>query len=72
MYEISKNFRNEGMDKTHNPEYTAMEIYVAYKDYVWMMEMTEQMINTIVTETCGSETVVYLSLIHISEPTRPY
>ncbi|MBK6760257.1 MAG: lysine--tRNA ligase [Ignavibacteria bacterium] len=59
VYEISKNFRNEGMDKTHNPEYTAMEIYVAYKDYVWMMEMTEQMINTIVTETCGSETVVY-------------
>lgn len=59
VYEISKNFRNEGMDKTHNPEYTAMEIYVAYKDYVWMMEMTEQMVNTIVTETCASETVVY-------------
>lgn len=59
VYEISKNFRNEGMDKTHNPEYTAMEIYVAYKDYVWMMEMTEQMLNHIVLETCGSEKVVF-------------
>jgi lysyl-tRNA synthetase, class II len=48
VYEISKNFRNEGMDKTHNPEYTAMEVYVAYKDYLWMMEMTEHCIETIV------------------------
>ena len=59
VYEISKNFRNEGMDKTHNPEYTAMEIYVAYKDYEWMMEMTEQLVNAIVTETCGSDVVSY-------------
>ncbi len=43
VYEISKNFRNEGMDKTHNPEFTAMEIYVAYKDYFWMMDLTEEM-----------------------------
>lgn len=43
VYEISKNFRNEGMDRTHNPEFTAMEIYVAYKDYFWMMEQTEEM-----------------------------
>ncbi len=57
VYEISKNFRNEGMDKTHNPEFTSMEIYVAYKDYVWMMEMTETLLNTITKETCGSETV---------------
>ncbi|MFA7625748.1 MAG: lysine--tRNA ligase [Candidatus Kapaibacterium sp.] len=47
VYEISKNFRNEGMDKMHNPEFTSMEIYVAYKDYNWMMEMTEQLISTI-------------------------
>lgn len=43
VYEISKNFRNEGMDKTHNPEFTSMEIYVAYKDYDWMMDLTEEM-----------------------------
>lgn len=59
VYEISKNFRNEGMDKTHNPEYTAMEIYVAYKDYEWMMEMTEELIATIVNETCSSQSVSY-------------
>jgi lysyl-tRNA synthetase class 2 len=41
VYEFSKNFRNEGMDRTHNPEFTAMEIYVAYKDYNWMMDFTE-------------------------------
>jgi lysyl-tRNA synthetase class 2 len=40
VYEFSKNFRNEGMDRTHNPEFTAMEIYVAYKDYNWMMKFT--------------------------------
>jgi lysyl-tRNA synthetase class 2 len=44
VYEISKNFRNEGMDKMHNPEYTALEIYVAYKDYNWMMDMTEDLV----------------------------
>ncbi|WP_306565019.1 lysine--tRNA ligase [Flavobacterium lindanitolerans] len=43
VYEFSKNFRNEGMDRTHNPEFTAMEIYVAYKDYNWMMEFTENL-----------------------------
>lgn len=59
VYEISKNFRNEGMDKTHNPEYTSMEIYVAYKDYVWMMGMTEEMINTIVRTVHGTETVSF-------------
>lgn len=45
VYEFSKNFRNEGMDRTHNPEFTAMEIYVAYKDYNWMMEMTEKLLE---------------------------
>ena len=45
VYEFSKNFRNEGMDRTHNPEFTAMEIYVAYKDYYWMMEFCEQLLE---------------------------
>ncbi len=45
VYEFSKNFRNEGMDRTHNPEFTAMEIYVAYKDYRWMMEFVEQLLE---------------------------
>jgi len=45
VYEFSKNFRNEGMDRTHNPEFTAMEIYVAYKDYNWMMEFTENLVE---------------------------
>ena len=46
VYEFSRNFRNEGMDRTHNPEFTCMEIYVAYKDYLWMMNFTEEMIET--------------------------
>lgn len=54
VYEISKNFRNEGMDKTHNPEFTMLEIYVAYKDYVWMMNMTEELIKTIADKAIGS------------------
>ncbi|GHA51208.1 lysine--tRNA ligase [Salinimicrobium marinum] len=45
VYEFSKNFRNEGMDRTHNPEFTAMEIYVSYKDYNWMMEFTEKLLE---------------------------
>ena len=45
VYEFSKNFRNEGMDRTHNPEFTAMEIYVAYKDYNWMMDFSEQLLE---------------------------
>jgi lysyl-tRNA synthetase class 2 len=57
VYEISKNFRNEGMDKMHNPEFTAMEIYVAYKDYNWMMELTESLINQICKEVNSSESV---------------
>ena len=47
VYEFGKNFRNEGMDRTHNPEFTCMEIYVAYKDYRWMMEFTEQMLEKV-------------------------
>ena len=50
VYEFSRNFRNEGMDRTHNPEFTVMEIYVAYKDYEWMMEFTEEMIEKAVMD----------------------
>ena len=46
VFEFAKDFRNEGMDKTHNPEFTVMELYVAYKDYFWMMEITENLIET--------------------------
>jgi lysyl-tRNA synthetase class 2 len=53
VYEFSKNFRNEGMDRTHNPEFTAMEIYVAYKDYNWMMEFTEQLLEHVAMEVNG-------------------
>ncbi len=57
VYEFSKNFRNEGMDRTHNPEFTAMEIYVAYKDYNWMMAFTEQMIEKICLDVNGTTDV---------------
>ena len=54
VYEFSKNFRNEGMDRTHNPEFTCMEIYVAYKDYNWMMNFTEQMLEKICLDVNGT------------------
>lgn len=54
VYEFSKNFRNEGMDRTHNPEFTCMEIYVAYKDYYWMMNFTEQMIEKVALAVNGT------------------
>ena len=57
VYEFSKNFRNEGMDRTHNPEFTCMEIYVSYKDYNWMMNFTEKMIEKIVIDVNGSTEV---------------
>lgn len=57
VYEFSKNFRNEGMDRTHNPEFTAMEIYVAYKDYNWMMEFTENMIEKICMDVNGTNQI---------------
>ena len=57
VYEIGKNFRNEGMDRTHNPEFTCMEIYVAYKDYNWMMEFTEKMIEKICLDVNGTTDV---------------
>ncbi|WP_085535674.1 lysine--tRNA ligase [Massilibacteroides vaginae] len=57
VYEFSRNFRNEGMDRTHNPEFTCMEIYVAYKDYNWMMSMTEQMLEKICLDVLGTTKV---------------
>ena len=54
VYEFSKNFRNEGMDRTHNPEFTAMEIYVAYKDYNWMMDFTEKLLEFCATSVNGN------------------
>ncbi len=57
VYEFSKNFRNEGMDRTHNPEFTCMEIYVAYKDYNWMMDFTERMLEKICLDVNGTTTV---------------
>lgn len=57
VYEIGKNFRNEGMDKTHNPEFTMMEIYVAYKDYFWMMEMTEELMKALCDKAIGTRII---------------
>ena len=57
VYEFAKDFRNEGMDRTHNPEFTQMEIYVAYKDYQWMMDFTEEMLETICTDVLGTTDV---------------
>ncbi|WP_373497478.1 lysine--tRNA ligase, partial [Aquiflexum sp.] len=57
VYEFGKMFRNEGMDRTHNPEFTSMEIYVAYKDYIWMMEMVEELIEK-VTESIHGTTLL--------------
>ncbi|MBI5914852.1 MAG: lysine--tRNA ligase, partial [Bacteroidetes bacterium] len=57
VYEFSRNFRNEGMDRTHNPEFTILEFYVAYKDYFWMMETTEQLLERAALDTCGTTEV---------------
>ena len=58
VYEFGKMFRNEGMDRTHNPEFTSMEIYVAYKDYIWMMEMVEECLERVAKEVNGSTKVM--------------
>jgi lysyl-tRNA synthetase class 2 len=57
VYEFAKDFRNEGMDRTHNPEFTIMELYVAYKDYHWMMEMTEQLLEKVTRDATGKTEV---------------
>ncbi|BAP30757.1 lysyl-tRNA synthetase [Chryseobacterium sp. StRB126] len=59
VYEFSKNFRNEGMDRTHNPEFTAMEIYVAYKDYNWMMDFTEKLLEFCAIQVNGTTTATF-------------
>jgi len=59
VYEFSKDFRNEGMDRTHNPEFTVMEIYIAYKDYNWMMSFTEEIISRVAMDLHGKTEVVY-------------
>jgi lysyl-tRNA synthetase class 2 len=57
VYEFAKNFRNEGIDRTHNPEFTGLEIYVAYKDYYWMMDFVEQMLERCAIDVTGNATV---------------
>ncbi len=57
VYEFAKDFRNEGMDRTHNPEFTVMELYVAYKDYNWMMDMTEQLLEKVAVDSNGTSDV---------------
>ena len=59
VYEFSKDFRNEGMDKSHNPEFTVMELYVAYKDYFWMMETTEKLLDKICNDVNHSSKVIF-------------
>ena len=71
VYEIGKNFRNEGMDKTHNPEFTCMELYVQYKDYNWMMSFTEKMLERICIAVNGcTETVIDGKTISFKAPYR--
>ena len=69
VYEFAKDFRNEGMDRTHNPEFTVMEIYVAYKDYNWMMDFTEKMLENVALEVNGtSEITVGENKISLKAP----
>ncbi len=71
VYELGKNFRNEGMDRTHNPEFTCLELYVQYKDYNWMMRFTEQLLERICMEVNGStETEVDGKIISFKAPYR--
>ncbi len=72
VYEFGKNFRNEGMDRTHNPEFTCMEIYIAYKDYKWMMEFTEQMLERVCRAVNDDKTEVEIDgkMISFKAPFR--
>lgn len=70
VFEIAKDFRNEGMDKDHNPEFTMMEIYVAYKDYHFMMDLTEEMVSTISKQVLGKTKFVYQD--HVIETKAPW
>ncbi|MES2629735.1 MAG: lysine--tRNA ligase [Bacteroidota bacterium] len=69
VYEFSRNFRNEGMDRTHNPEFTILEFYVAYKDYIWMMETTEQLLEKVAITVNGtSETTIGGNVVNLKAP----
>ena len=73
VYEFSKDFRNEGMSRFHNPEFTQMELYVAYKDYSWMMELVEEMVETIALDLHGTtEIQVGNNLINFKRPWKRY
>jgi lysyl-tRNA synthetase class 2 len=71
VYEFAKDFRNEGMDRFHNPEFTVLEIYVAYKDYNWMMNFTEEILKKVVTDLHGKTEIIYNeSIIDLNPPYR--
>jgi lysyl-tRNA synthetase class 2 len=70
VYEFSRNFRNEGMDRTHNPEFTVMELYVAYKDYNWMMDVTEELIEKIALDLNGTTKIKVGE--HVIDFKRPF
>ncbi|MEM7187886.1 MAG: lysine--tRNA ligase [Bacteroidota bacterium] len=70
VYEFSKDFRNEGMDRTHNPEFTVMEMYAAYKDYHWMMDVTEQLLERVAVELHGTTQVPFGE--HVIDYKAPY
>lgn len=71
VYEFAKDFRNEGMDRTHNPEFTVLEIYIAFKDYNWMMNFTEEIVNKVVTELHGKTEIIYGDkVINLNPPYR--
>jgi lysyl-tRNA synthetase, class II len=73
VYEFSKDFRNEGMDRFHNPEFTQMELYVAYKDYNWMMELVEEMVEKIAIDVTGStEVKVGENIINFKRPWKRF
>jgi len=73
VYEFAKNFRNEGIDRTHNPEFTGLEIYVAYKDYFWMMDFVEEMLEKCAIDVTGNSTVtVGENTISFARPYQRY
>lgn len=73
VYEFSKDFRNEGMDRTHNPEFTQVELYVAYKDYYWMMDLVEEMIEKVALDVNGTtEVKVGENIINFKRPWKRY
>jgi lysyl-tRNA synthetase class 2 len=73
VYEFSKDFRNEGMDRTHNPEFTQIELYVAYKDYYWMMDLVEEMVEKVAIDVNGTtEVKVGENLINFKRPWKRF